>query len=144
MPKFLIDENLSPRLAVVLRSLGYDATAIRDVGLRGHTDAALVKWAKEHGGIIVTRDWEFGEVAFWQAEGAIGVVLLRTASQHVRTNGSPVHSSLQLQPATAGGASQHARCQTPACAPPTFGGGAGRPRTALHQPPDWCLLEYQE
>ena len=92
MPRFLIDENLSPRLAVFLRALGYDAVAVRDVGLRGHSDTALMKWAKDHGGIIVTRDVELGEVTFWQAEGRIGMVILRSASQHVRAHEAVLHT----------------------------------------------------
>gem|GEM_PF-5619649 len=34
MHKFLLDENLSPRLTAFLRDLNYEARAVRDVGLK--------------------------------------------------------------------------------------------------------------
>lgn len=83
MPKFLVDENLSPRLAVMLRSLGYDAVAVREVGLRGQSDAAILPWARTHQRVIITRDWEFGQVAYWQTAGRVGVILLRSLSQQL-------------------------------------------------------------
>ena len=86
MPNFLIDENLSPRLAVFLRSLHYHAVAVRDVGLRSHPDTTLLTWAKSHRHVIVTRDVEFAEMAFGHARGQIGVILLRTLSQQARAH----------------------------------------------------------
>ena len=86
MPSFLIDENLSPRLASFLRSLGYDAIAVRDVGLRSHPDSTILAWAKRHHRVIITRDVEFGEMAFWQAKGEVGIVVLRTISQQMRAH----------------------------------------------------------
>lgn len=91
MARFLIDENLSPRLAAFLRSLGHDAVAVRDVGLRGRDDAVVLAWTREHRRIIVTRDREFGEVAFWQTTGGSGVVLLRTVSQQVSAHQALLH-----------------------------------------------------
>ena len=83
MPKFLIDENLSPRLATILRSLGHNAVAVRDIGLRGHDDTVILAWAIAHERVIITRDWEFGQVAFWHAAGRVGMVILRSMSQRV-------------------------------------------------------------
>jgi predicted nuclease of predicted toxin-antitoxin system len=54
-PRFLIDENLSPRLAQHLRLVhGYDAVHVRDVGLLGATDEKVLSWAIEADRIVVT------------------------------------------------------------------------------------------
>ena len=92
MSRFLIDENLSPQLAAYLRSLGHDAVAVRDVGLRGQGDATLVKWVKEQRRIIITRDWDFGEVIFWKEEGRIGVLMIQSASQQMRAHVAVLHA----------------------------------------------------
>jgi predicted nuclease of predicted toxin-antitoxin system len=83
MPKFLIDENLSPRLAALLRSLGYDAVAVREVGLLGQHDRVIFRWVRTHHRVVITRDWEFGQVAYWQTAGRVGVIMLRSLSQQL-------------------------------------------------------------
>lgn len=51
MPKFLIDEALSPFLAGFLQELGYEAVAVREVGLKGKSDREIVAWAKKIEGL---------------------------------------------------------------------------------------------
>jgi predicted nuclease of predicted toxin-antitoxin system len=54
-PRFLIDENLSPQLAQHLRrSLGFDATHVNEVGLKGASDADVLAYALAEHRIIVT------------------------------------------------------------------------------------------
>ncbi len=73
--KFLIDENLSPKVADHLRSLGYSASAVRDEGLRGETDEDIVIWARKEKSVIVTRDLDFGFL--YRQLGTSGVLILR-------------------------------------------------------------------
>ncbi len=54
-PRFLIDENLSPRLALHLRDAqGFDAVHVQDVGLRGASDAEVFTRAISESRIVMT------------------------------------------------------------------------------------------
>ena len=81
MPKLLIDENLSPHLAIFLRNLGYEASATRELQLKGSTDAEIISYAKKHHFTIITRDLGFGFV-YTQAEVKFGVILLRSKEEN--------------------------------------------------------------
>lgn len=83
MPKFLIDENLSPKLADFLHSLGYTASAVRDVGLTGSSDEKIVAWAKTHKHIVITRDMGFG-YTYAVKDIAFGLMLLRSKTDETR------------------------------------------------------------
>lgn len=60
--KFLIDEDLSPRIARYLcENFGYDAIAVRDRGLLGSSDLEVLDYALSEDRILVTaniRDFE--------------------------------------------------------------------------------------
>lgn len=83
MPKFLIDENLSPKLAIYLRSLGYHASAVRDVKLTGFSDEEIVAWAKTYKHIVITRDIGFG-YTYAVKDIAFGLVLLRSKTDETQ------------------------------------------------------------
>lgn len=54
-PKFLIDENLSPRLAQYLRlSLGFDAVHVNEIGMSGASDEDLLARAIAEHRVIMT------------------------------------------------------------------------------------------
>jgi hypothetical protein len=57
--KLLLDENLSPRRSSDLRSEGYDAYAVIEIGLSGATDEQILRDAIENGRVIVTLDADF-------------------------------------------------------------------------------------
>lgn len=81
MPKFLVDESLSPLLASFLRNLGYDAFAVREVDLRGKSDEEIVSFCKRNKRVILTNDLDFGQIFYFKEMGEIGVVLLRSRLQ---------------------------------------------------------------
>ncbi len=57
--KFIVDENLPPKLAAWLRERGHDALHVRDsVGLGSH-DLSLADFARSQGRTIVTKDSDF-------------------------------------------------------------------------------------
>lgn len=98
MPKFLIDENLSPKLAGFLRALGYSASSVRDVGLTGSTDKEIVAWAKTHEHIVITRDLGFG-YTYAVKDVAFGLILLRSktdATEAFKNLLSRLHQAGQL------------------------------------------------
>ncbi|MBL9155452.1 MAG: DUF5615 family PIN-like protein [Verrucomicrobiales bacterium] len=55
-----LDAHLSPRVASWLReTLGHDAVALRDIGLRDAEDEAIFRGAKQVGAILLTKDKDF-------------------------------------------------------------------------------------
>ena len=52
---FVIDESLSPLLVQKLRYLGYEAVAVREIGLRGAMDIDIVKWAQQRNAVNYCR-----------------------------------------------------------------------------------------
>lgn len=81
MPKFLVDENLSPKLAGFLRDLGYKASASREVSLKGQSDEKIIEFARSNDWIIVTADLGFGEVFYFNTAGKVGFIILRSPWQ---------------------------------------------------------------
>jgi predicted nuclease of predicted toxin-antitoxin system len=58
---FIIDAQLPPSLASALREKGWDTIAVRDIGLRDATDAAIWDYALANGCGIITKDEDFME-----------------------------------------------------------------------------------
>ena len=57
--KLLFDQNLSPRLPVLLGDLYEGSVHVRDVGLLEADDAILWEYAKRNNFIITTKDSDF-------------------------------------------------------------------------------------
>ena len=55
-PRFLIDENLSPRLVGPARARGHEAMHVNHLGLRTRTDWALLKVIADGDWILVTNN----------------------------------------------------------------------------------------
>ena len=56
---FLLDENLSPRLAPRLADLYPGLIHVRDVGLKAASDRETWDWAKDHEYTVITTDADF-------------------------------------------------------------------------------------
>lgn len=74
---FLFDENLSPRHANRLRTLGYDAVAVSEIGFSGASDERVRSIAISSGRVLVTMDADFGNVRRYPVDSTPGVVWLR-------------------------------------------------------------------
>ena len=57
--KFLVDAQLPPAIAQWLREAGYDAQAVREVGLREADDGGIWRHAQAQCRVIVTNDENF-------------------------------------------------------------------------------------
>lgn len=57
--RFLIDENLSPRLAVALSDLFPDSTHVETLQLRGCDDTRVWAAARDGGYMVLTKDDDF-------------------------------------------------------------------------------------
>ena len=80
--RFLVDANLSPRVAARLISAGFDSVHVTEVGLLTASDQAILDYAAENGLVIVSADTDFGELLAL-SRGAIrpSAVLLRSADR---------------------------------------------------------------
>ncbi len=56
---FLIDQQLPPALEGWLRTRGYKATHVRNIGLREADDVTIWRRAEEMAAIVVTKDVDF-------------------------------------------------------------------------------------
>lgn len=61
--KLLFDENLSPSLAGLIGKPFPGSTHLRDVGLKGASDAQVWDYAAAHDFVIATKDDDFRELS---------------------------------------------------------------------------------
>jgi predicted nuclease of predicted toxin-antitoxin system len=60
--KFIVDANLSPRVAELLRSAGHDAVAVREIGLADASDDEILDHALAGDRVIISHDTDFGSL----------------------------------------------------------------------------------
>ncbi len=75
--KFLLDENLSPLLAELLVTAGYDVVHARDLGLLRAPDQVVMDRARAEGRVLVSADTDFGQLLAASHASSPSVVLLR-------------------------------------------------------------------
>jgi len=75
--RFLVDENLSPILADLLRVAGHDASHVRDIGLQGATDQAVMDRAEAEQRVVVSADTDFGTLLARSGAKLPSVLLIR-------------------------------------------------------------------
>ena len=57
--RFHLDEHVDPAIATALRRAGIDVTTTNEAGLRTQDDQAQLRFARNEGRVIVTRDQNF-------------------------------------------------------------------------------------
>lgn len=77
--KFLVDECLSPRLAVLLRGRGHHAVHVCDVELAGCSDDDVMAASAADGYVLLSADTDFGELLARSNDREPSVVLFRGA-----------------------------------------------------------------
>lgn len=78
--RFLIDENLSPRLADLLRTAGHDAVHVRDLGLASAPDEVVMSVAGTDLRTLISADTDFGTLLARTGATAPSFLLIRRAS----------------------------------------------------------------
>ena len=58
--KFLIDNNLSPKLSILLNESGFDAKHLVDLNLQTASDKTVFKKAYDENRVIISADTDFG------------------------------------------------------------------------------------
>jgi predicted nuclease of predicted toxin-antitoxin system len=78
--RFLLDENLSPRLADLLRSAGHDVDHVCDIGLTGADDRSVMATAASDDRVLVSADTDFGALLALSGARRPSLLLMRRAS----------------------------------------------------------------
>lgn len=81
--RFLIDNALSPVLAVALSKAGHDAIHVRDVGLGSAADEAIMRFAATEDRIVVSADTDFGTLLAVYQQRLPSIILFRKGSPRV-------------------------------------------------------------
>jgi predicted nuclease of predicted toxin-antitoxin system len=75
--QFLVDNNLSPRLAHLLTQAGHDAIHVRDLGLTQANDETIFTAAAREQRTIIAQDTDFGTILALRQERSPSLILLR-------------------------------------------------------------------
>jgi predicted nuclease of predicted toxin-antitoxin system len=86
MLQILVDEDLPRPTAKLLQSLHIDAIDLRDIGLRGSTDAEVFEYAQEHEMVVISRDREFGNVLKYPPGSHHGIIWVNLPYTFVERN----------------------------------------------------------
>ena len=60
--RFLLDHNISPKVAGPLRAAGHDVAVAREVGLRRAPDEVVTDFARRERRVLVSADSDFGAI----------------------------------------------------------------------------------
>jgi predicted nuclease of predicted toxin-antitoxin system len=75
--RFLLDNNLSQRLAMGLREAGHDVVHVRDVDLGAADDETVLAFARAEARVLISADTDFGGILARSGCDRPSVVLFR-------------------------------------------------------------------
>ena len=76
---YVVDANLSPRLAEFLRDAGHDAVHVRDIGLRTASDDQIIDYALSTDRIVISHDTDFGTLLAYRELSKPSFILIRSS-----------------------------------------------------------------
>ena len=76
---YVVDANLSPRLAELLRDAGHDAVHVRDIGLRTASDNEIIDYAISTDRIVISHDTDFGTLLAYRELSKPSFILIRSS-----------------------------------------------------------------
>jgi predicted nuclease of predicted toxin-antitoxin system len=75
--RFITDEDVPRSTARVLRDAGFDAVDVRDVGLRGKSDAEVFAYAQQENRLLITCDMGFSNILNFPPSENKGILVVR-------------------------------------------------------------------
>lgn len=75
--RFLLDENVSYRVAGHLKAAGHEAVHVSEIGLTSTDDAVILSHAQAGGMTLVTADHDFVQMLFASGDTSPSVILVR-------------------------------------------------------------------
>ena len=75
--RFLLDENVSYRLAGYLKAAGIDAVHVGELGLTSTDDAVILSRARDEGWVLVSADHDFVQMLFASGDVSPSLILVR-------------------------------------------------------------------
>ena len=79
--RFLVDANLSPRVATMLSAAGHEAVHVFDRDLGEATDHAILEAAEADDRVIISSDTDFGALLARHARNKPSFILLRHVNE---------------------------------------------------------------
>lgn len=78
--RFLVDENLSRRLAAMLGAAGHDAVHVTELGMSSASDLAILEAGRSQQRVILSSDTDFGTLLAGMRASAPSTILVRRVS----------------------------------------------------------------
>jgi predicted nuclease of predicted toxin-antitoxin system len=75
--RFLVDNALSPALAILLNDAGHDALHVRDLGLAEAEDTAMFDRAAADARVVISTDTDFGTLLASRTVSAPSIIQFR-------------------------------------------------------------------
>lgn len=93
--RFLVDESIQQRVAVLLAEAGHDAVHLSDLDLLGATDDQVLASASESGRTLITADTDFGALLSVAGSSGPSVLLLRRPGRHAPQRADAILSAVE-------------------------------------------------
>ena len=94
--KLLLDENLSPQQAAILREQGHDARAVTQAGLSGEPDSTIRAFVIESGRVLLTLDADFANILRFPPASTPGVIRLKIHPPTEEAIREQIHRTLEV------------------------------------------------
>ena len=75
--KFLIDENISPKITNFLKRISISAENVFSLNLQSKEDTDIIELLREENRILITFDKEFGNILNYPVGSNPGIIILR-------------------------------------------------------------------